>query len=826
MGYNPNPLNTKGKQMSKNDKMNLLSQLNSATLDRRSFLKWSAAAGTTAVLASNADLLNGIYPLSTAQAQGEVTIIPQGCAHNCGGRCVLKAHVQDGVIVRLTTDTDRPEDPMDPRLIACVRGRSYRRRIYHAARLKAPLRRTGPRGSGLYEEISWEEALDTVASELKRVKETYGNSAIYSHYASGGNSVLTGSGPVGRLLNMFGGTLGYYNSYSTACTRPATTAVYGTTAVGPARPVWQKSKMIIMWAWNPAEMIHGTNTSYMLRLAREAGARIVVIDPRMSLTAVGLADEWIPIRPGTDCAMMAAMAYTLITEGLIDEEYVNRVAVGYDAQHMPEGYENEESFKAYILGESDGVPKTPAWAEAITAVPAATIERIAREYNDGPCMLFTGWGTNRRSHGEQPHRFGPVLATITKNVGVAGGFPAGAGYAATAAESTPAPGLGSPANEVPYSFPVHAWTDVILRGKEMTAKEGVRGLAEGEETLPNGIKFFYNVGGNTIINQHSNINRTAEILKDESLCEFIVVHEQFMTPSAKFADIILPVCTHFETWGHCSNWGYSPSRILMPKAIEPLYDLPNDYEISAMLAERLDLYDQYTEGGKSSEDWYNQFVDTMVTENGAVYGDKESFVARGNMTKPYTEESIAEIPFAAYIADPEANPLNTPTGKIEIFSVAMAQFNASIGDATQSPPIPKYVQEWFSPFGPEAEEYPLQAVGHHTLHRSHSTFDNIDWLEEAHPQRVFMNPVDAEARGIADGDAVHVFNQYGEMIIPVRVTPRIMPGVIDIPQGAWYTPDANGIDRRGCINVLTTERNTPYAFGNPQHTIMAQVEKA
>jgi anaerobic dimethyl sulfoxide reductase subunit A len=196
------------------------------------------------------------------------------------------------------------------------------------------------------------------------------------------------------------------------------------------------------------------------------------------------------------------------------------------------------------------------------------------------------------------------------------------------------------------------------------------------------------------------------------------------------------------------------------------------------------------------------------------------------MTIPYTEESVAEIPFADYIADPEANPLNTPTGKIEIFSVAMAEFNASIGNAEESPPIPKYVQEYYSPFGPEAEEYPLQAMGNHYARRSHSTHDNIDWLEEALPQRVFMNTMDAEARGIDEGDLVHVFNQFGEMIIPVRVTPRIMPGVVNIPQGGWYTPDSKGVDRRGAINVLTTHRNTPYAFGNPQHTIMVQVEKA
>jgi anaerobic dimethyl sulfoxide reductase subunit A len=216
----------------------------------------------------------------------------------------------------------------------------------------------------------------------------------------------------------------------------------------------------------------------------------------------------------------------------------------------------------------------------------------------------------------------------------------------------------------------------------------------------------------------------------------------------------------------------------------------------------------------------------MVSEYADIYGDRESFEARGSMTKPYTEEGIAEIPFADFIADPEANPLRTPTGKIEIFSTTLAEFNAEFGREDDVPPIPKYVNEYFSPFGPEAEEYPLQAVGHHYARRSHSIHDNVDWLEEAFPQRLFMNPIDAEARDIADGDDVHVFNQFGEMIVPVRVTPRIMPGVIDIPQGGWYQPDANGIDRRGSINVLTTDRSTPYVWGNPQHTIMVQVEKA
>src|SRR5690606_15123288 len=133
----------------------------------------------------------------------------------------------------------------------------------------------------------------------------------------------------------------------------------------------------------------------------------------------------------------------------------------------------------------------------------------------------------------------------------------------------------------------------------------------------------------------------------------------------------------------------------------------------------------------------------------------------------------------------------------------IARHNETIGDPNESPAIPKYVQEWESPFGPEAEQYPLQAMGHHYMRRSHSTFDNTDYMEEAFPQRLFMNPIDADERGIKDGDTVRIFNDRGVAQIPVRVTPRIMPGLVDLPQGGWYMPDANGVDRRGNINMFT-----------------------
>jgi anaerobic dimethyl sulfoxide reductase subunit A len=228
----------------------------------------------------------------------------------------------------------------------------------------------------------------------------------------------------------------------------------------------------------------------------------------------------------------------------------------------------------------------------------------------------------------------------------------------------------------------------------------------------------------------------------------------------------------------------------------------------------------YTEG-RNERDWVEWCLDQYRATRFPDLPTLDEF-ERSNVgvyARPVTKPAIA---FEDFRADPVAHPLNTPSGKIEIFSQRLYEMNRP----DEIPAVPKYIQEWESPFGVEADKYPLQVMGHHTLHRVHSTHDNNDWLEEAFPQRVFINPLDAAARGLADGDLVKVFNDRGATILPCRLTNRILPGVIDIPQGAWWSPDEEGIDRRGCVNVLTSERWTPLAFGTAQHTVMAQVEKA
>jgi anaerobic dimethyl sulfoxide reductase subunit A len=789
-----------------------------------------------------------------------------GCpAHNCGGRCLLIAHVENGRIARLDTD-DRPDSLASPQLRACPRGRAYLRRQYHPDRLLHPLKRTGERGEGQFKQISWDEALEAIAAQFERVKTKYGNEALFVPYGTGSYNQLNGSHTARRLLNLYGGCLGIYNSYSWAAINAATPTVYGTLITGNQRQDWLNSKYILMWGWNPAEMRDGTNSDYFIKLARQNGARVVCIDPRHSLSAAALADEWIPIRPGADAAMMTAMAYVMLTEGLLEADFIRRYCLGWDAASMPPGHANDESYTDYLLGMRDGQAKTPEWAEAITAVPAATIARIAREYATiKPAVLYQGYGMQRRAYGEQVVRAGCVLAAITGNFGISGGWASGLGL-----QAPDGGGLWTVfptgQNPVKAAIPVFLWTEAVCRGTSLTSSEGLLGVPH----LTSDIKLIYAVATNCLINQHANVNRSAAILRDESKVEFLIVQDNFLTPTARFADIILPACTQFETWGVEDGWKYSDEVILQPKLVEPPGECKSDYQICADIAYRLGIGDAYTEG-RDEKAWVDYCLGVWRETRFPDLPSLDEFIEQnlGAWSKPVTKPAIA---FEDFRRDPENHPLPTPSGKIEIFSRQLYDF----GNPDEVPPIPKYIQEWESPFPchceegrvggalppyrdptkqspvkrdtPTAEEiaspprfryaqnatqpavsrndvYPLQAIGHHTLHRVHSTHDNNDWLGEAFPQRIFINPFDAAERGIRAGDLVRVWNERGEVVLPARVTPRILPGVVDIPQGAWWSPNESGVDFGGCINVLTSERWTPFAFGTAQQTIMVEVER-
>jgi anaerobic dimethyl sulfoxide reductase subunit A len=794
-------------------------------MKRRSFLGWSAALGSGALTAKfrKARGLDGSSAARMASNRGlqdaeeDIRVVRTGCpSHNCGGRCLLLVTVRNGKIIGIEGD-DRAGDGIEnPQLRPCIRGRLYRRRQYHPDRLLYPMKRTGKRGEGKFARIAWDEALDLMASELRRVKTAYGNSSIFIPYGTGSYNQINGRQTAQRLLNLFGGSLGLYNNYSWAAMAAATPTVYGTNVTGNQRQDWVNARTILMWGWNPCEMRDGTNSEYFLRLAKEKGARIVCLDPRQTMSSVALADEWIPIRPGTDAAMMTAMAHEIIAGNLHDADFVRTHCLGFDASQMPSGAENAESYQDYILGKRDGTSKTPAWAEGICGVPRETIARLAREYATAkPAVLYQGYGMQRRAYGEQVVRAGCVLAAITGNVGIPGGW--AGGLALQAPDGGPAwTVFPTGANPVKARIPAFLWTEAVLRGRTMTTADGLLGT----EALGANIKLLYAVASNALLNQHADINRTAGILRDEKLVEFIAVQDNFLTSTGRFADLLLPACTQFETWGVADGWKYGDEVLLMPKIVEPPGEAKSDYRICSDIAGRLGLGDAYTEG-RDERAWVGwsieEFRRTRFPDIPALDEFERSNI--GVYTKPVTKPAIA---LADFRSDPVKHPLATPSGKIEIFSKALHDLNRP----DEIPALPKYIREWESPFGPEAKRFPLQVVGHHSLATAHSTLDNVNWLKEAFPRRLFINPADAAARGLRDGDRVKVFNDRGALTIVCRVTRRIRPGVVAVPQGAWWMPDASGVDNNGSINVLTSGRPTPFAFANTQHTIMAQAEKA
>jgi anaerobic dimethyl sulfoxide reductase subunit A len=715
-----------------------------------------------------------------------ISIIPTGACHDCGGKCVFKVHVKDGVAIRMESDTG----PEEPQLRACAKGRAYRKRVYDPNRLKYPLKRVGARGEGKFERISWDEALDTVAQQLIRVKETYGPSSILFINYSGNHTVFQGGAHVSKLLTRFGGHTRVWGMASNEGSIFASRSHYGTLSTGNTRDDLVNSRLIIMWGWNPACTIQSTGTSYYVVQAKEAGARIICIDPRFTESAALFADQWIPIRPGTDAAMMAAMAYVMIDENLHDRAFLDKHSLGFD------------EFRKYIMGEEDGIAKTPAWAEAITAVPASTIETLAREYaTSRPAALIAGWGPGRTAYGEQYHRLASTLATMTGNVGINGGGAAAFERGPLGAQISPE--IEKFIGDNPHQLDVarrlrtrihHAqvW-DAILKGKE--------------GGYPADIKLFY-VCSHNPLNQCPNINKGVEALNK---LDFVIVHEQFMTPTAKFADILLPINTKWEVDDITRPWLAGPYFIYLNKVINSLYESKSDLDICRELALRLGIANF---ANKTDDEMLREAVKSSADMSRDV--DYNSFKRKGVFKYKVTEPQLC---FKKQIEDPEHNPFPTPSGKIEIYSERIARQNNPL-----QPAVPKYIETWESLNDQLAKKYPLQLITPHFMFRAHSCFDNIPWLKQIEAQTAWINSLDAQVRGIKDGDEVKVYNDRGVVFIPAKVTERIMPGTVAVPQGAWYCSDRTGADTGGSPNCLTRDIYSPGGSW-PVNTALVQLER-
>ncbi|MCI8281472.1 MAG: molybdopterin-dependent oxidoreductase [Lachnospiraceae bacterium] len=741
-----------------------------------------------------------------------IITVPTASHNNCGSRCVIKIRIQNGKILDLSTDTCH--DTQDyPQIRSCVKGHSYLDTFLSKDRILYPMKRIGKRGEGKFQRISWREAVTFIAQEMTRIKKTYGPEARYCNYATGYEMCAASpSVMIRRLLALDGGYLGYYNNYSCSPSSLAANMMYGTNFTGNSRNDYVNSKLILLWGFNPAETYCGGNTMYSLLQAKRAGAKIIVIDPRFSDTAASLADVWIAPKPTTDEALSDAMAYTIYTKQLHKQNFLDTFCLGFDQTTMPKDIPPGESYLDYLMGKKDGIPKTPIWASKITGVDAEIIESLAIEYASAePAAILEGYGPGRHAFGEQFSRGLITLACMTGNVGISGGSAAGLGMVPNGANFlTEAPGLIS--NPYPGKIPCFCWTDVIQNAKAFTPELGLQGI----QKLDNNIKMIFNLAGNCLINQHSDCNHTAALLADTDQVECIVCSDIFLTPSAKYADILLPGTTMLET----ENITASPARFddffKINPVIKPIGESRFDYDWICDVAEELGLLKPFSEQ-KSLNDWLTECVENLQKKL-PDFPDMNTFTSKGVYKRNSTKKYIA---FETQIQNPSHVPFPTPSGKIEIFVRSLyEQYNPNLN------PLPGYMPAWEGPFDPLIEKYPLQCIGFHIKSRTHSVHDNNKKLNSLIPHELWMHPQDAKSRSINSHDLVHVYNDRGKICIPVKITERILPGTVAIPQGAWFSPDETGIDQRGCINTLTSLKSTPIAKANAQHTNLVEVEKA
>ncbi len=703
-------------------------------------------------------------------SSGVEKIVLTSCSYDCGARCVLKVHVKDGRITRIGTD----ERPM-PSLKACVRGLAQKDVVYAPDRLTTPLKRAGRRGAGDFVAISWDEALEIVSKELQRVKAQWGNSAIFLMDYSGSLSPLQGFGRASRrFFSLFGGCTTTWGTTSYEAALFSANATFGTLYTGATKDNFLHSKLIVLWGFDPVVTRFGPDTIYYLNRAKRAGAKIISVDPRLNRTAKALAEQWIPVKPGTDTAMMIAMAFVMIRDNLHDQAFINTYTHGFN------------KFKDYVLGKEDGIPKTPEWAEQITGTKADVIERLARDYATiKPGALVAGWAAGRTAYGEQYHRAASTLAAMTGNIGIRGGFASGG------IGRIP---LGYLGKTLPVAGDIHPKVHV---------SDVFSALLHGRSGgYPSDIKLLYLMGCN-LLTQFPNINKGVQALGKP---EFVVVHERFMTPTARYADIILPVTTSLERVDIGQPWSGGPYFTFLNKAIEPLGETKSDLEIFTELAGRLGIQGY---NGRSEEEWLRAFVE--ATPDLPAY---QAFKEKG-----FHELHLAE-PWVAFREQIEKRvPFPTPSGKIEIFSCRIAEMNHFL-----IPPVPKYIEPWEGPRDRLAERYPLQLVSPHAKTRVNSQLDNIPRLKKQADDTLWLNPRDAGDREIRSGDTVAMFNDRGRIMTIAKVTGEIMRGVVSLDAGAWYHPDGQGVDHGGCVNVLTRDEKSP-AGAFSCNSCLVQVEK-
>ena len=788
--------------------------------------------------------------------------------------CILKCRTKDGKITAIEPDDsinrgsareDVGQDGVDKGLLQarpCAQGHAWKAALEDPNRILYPMKRKGAKGeTDEFERISWDEALDTIADKIKETIQLYGPNSIL-HLDSFWDRCFF---PFAPYLHAGIGAWGENSApaQATAEYRHLGYDVGGMFSgkgyigeVGFEAPDLFNSKLIVLWGMDPLVSWYGY-VAYYLRLAREKGIPTILIDPRYTTSAEVLADQWIPIRPGTDLAMMLAIAQVLFEEDIYDHEYVAEKV-------EPEGF---EQFRRYVMGDEDGICRNPEWAEGICAVPAATIRGLAELYGKTkPAHLQLQYSVSKRHAGEYVASMAMLLQAMTGNLDVAGGCETGICIWTPERMPVPEPDFGdAPAEyEAPICLNHNKMSDAILMNKQMEAGEITEAeyrAAIGcppESPTPN-VQML--IGLNNFVNGIPDTNKCMRALRETHFSWGWLWNHDQQTMDAY--DIVLPAPVHmFESTDEYllgqnrfmqGPGGMHNYFMYAQKVVDPPGEVrPVDW-VWSELARRLGIDDKFrprlagtpwNEWDDRVDDIYHEAYDAWYAENAELMKNLGAEVVPWDEFQKMPVVRIPMgVPFHAFLDYELAgkNPYeNTPSGKIEFVSRALENANADKSRfGGYMDPMPRWELDYMPDGKPydtfydaKAAEYPLELTTAVSMFRQQSCNDRNPMLNDCYKHTVWISPADAAARGIRKDDIVRVFNDKGEMRLPVNITQRMSPGTVMVYHGRWYVGGdektdlmPEGVDYAGSTNVMTDDVHLPHAVGvNIKHGLV-QIEK-
>lgn len=832
-------------------------------ISRRVFLQTSIAA-TAALGIAGCSPQGGEDAIDASAADGDPgEWITAACWGNCGGSCVNKALVKDGVIVRQKTD-DTVEDTWDkPQQRGCLRGRSSRKLLYAADRLKYPMKRKhwGPedpqgalRGNDEWERISWDEAFEYISGQINRILDEVGPSGVYCAgsigYGAGNNwKVIQAATGIMPTIAWDTGSAGTYNTNMPALGLPEfDMAPYmGNVLSCNDRFDMLNADTVVLHGCNPVWSSAGNRILHLLEPMKQ-GTEFLYVGPSYNISASVLNAKWIRVLPGTDIPLLLGVAYVMITEDdpeanpVIDWDFLQKYTVGFTMDTLPDYSSPKECFMDYVLGKYDGVPKTPEWASDICGTPVEDIQYYARSltkqkkvmllhsYAPARCMgaedfpqLFLTVGCMGGHLGKSGHATGAVYNL----------YAADGGYRVSKLDYT-AGGYGSAGDYFNgENLNVTQLYDAILNGKyHYVGNPTPNNEWEEPEERPIDIRMIWSegrIGLQTIIGIQKGIEAYRKV-------DFVLAQNYVFNADARYADIVLPLTMTWERW-YPAFGGPKQSFYIPRKVIEPLYDTRTDQEICREVLNYMGL-----DGGSvfsetpekpawlgtlmlaqtTLPDGTDKPLVTISQEQLDEFGlpgepvegviSLEEAMETGVYHADTSDENYRWIAYESFINDPDNNPLPSQSGKFEICCQWKADYlnKMPFNKDQVFKPYPSYTSRGYAWEATYSDwdnrvkgDYPYVIYTPHYLRRSHTEFDNVGQLRESFTNPVFLSAQDAVEKGVKDGDTVLVTSEFGKVIRHAIVLESVMPGCVGIPHGAWVELDEEtGICHAGADNYL------------------------